>query len=312
MVRLDVVRARLLRPPGVSNSIAVVSVTIGIATAVRWMLGSAADLVPFVTYYPAIVICTLLAGWRAGVASMFVAITAVNVVFLDHSFGATENWKSAAMLALFMVSCGLLVAIAQALRTTVARLQTATDRAEYLNQELLHRVRNSLTVVNSLAALTFDAEPTNFSAVFSKRMSALAGGLELLSRQGGELCDLRETVDQACRPFIHEDRIRIAGPSAMLPADSCIPLVLAIHELCTNAVKYGAFSVPDGSVTIELITDSGHGAGLRWQEDGGPPVVPPAHEGLGSALLAHPVLGPSNVIFAPQGLRCEMRLRTAG
>lgn len=312
MVRLQSVRSRMLRKPTLGHSLLVMLSCVTVATLARWLLGAAANPVPFVTYFPAIVVCALLAGWRAGMASILASITVVNILFLKPTMAITADWQTILMTGLFVLSCGLLVAIAQTLRTTVTRLQAATERAEYLNQELIHRVRNSLTVVNSLAAMTHQADPANFTAVFSKRMAALAGGLDILSRREGLECDLHEIVSRACAPFGQGDRIVISGSTGRLPPQACVPLILAIHELCTNAIKYGALSVPHGGIRIQTAWDYAERAAfVHWNEVDGPPVAPPTHEGLGSALLADPVLGPANLVFNPDGLRCEICLRTS-
>lgn len=312
MVRLRSVRSRLLREPTFGHSILVISACVAAASLARWLLGDAARTVPFVTYFPAIVLCALLAGWRAGLASIFASMAVVNYVFMQPKLEITADWNTAVMMILFVLSCSLLVAIAQTLRSTVGRLQVATDRAEFLNQELIHRVRNSLTVVNSLAAMTHQADPANFAAVFSKRMAALAAGLDILSRREGLECDLREIVSRACEPFDVGNRIVISGTTGRLPPQSCVPLILAIHELCTNAVKYGALSLPAGRVLVQTDWDDVRGlAHVHWEEADGPLVALPEHEGLGSALLADPVLGPANLVFNPQGLRCEICLKTS-
>lgn len=312
MVRFRSVRSRLLHEATFGQSLLVIVICVAIASIARWLLGAAADPVPFVTYYPAIVICALLAGWRAGLASIFLSMALVNVVFMQPKMVITADWRTATMMGLFVLSCVMLVAIAQTLRATVSSLQAATERTEFLNKELLHRVRNSLTVVNSLAAMTHRADPANFVPVFSKRMIALAEGLDVLSRHAGQVCDFHETVARALAPFVQDERIVLSGPTCLLPPQACVPLVLAIHELCTNAVKYGALSSQVGSILIETQLDTQHGeAQLIWQELGGPVVSPPQREGLGTALLADPVLGPARLSYDPQGLRCELRLRCA-
>lgn len=310
MTRIGFVRALVLRKPSWPNSLVVVSCAVAVASFLRWLFGHAADPVPFVTYFPAILISTVLAGWRAGLVSVLASMMVVDVFFIGERAAVTADWQTAMMMAIFVLSCLFLVAIAQTLRVTFAQLQAANDRTEFLNRELIHRVRNSLTIVNSLAALTFQTDPANFSAMFSKRMAALSGGLDLLARHGGEHCDLREMVEKACLPFRQDDRLTVTGPSCSLPSDVCMPLVLAIHELCTNAVKYGAFSATGGRVKVETAVEAGE-AVIVWQEAGGPPVSPPTKQGLGSALLAHPALGPAEVSFLPHGLRCQMRIKLA-
>lgn len=310
MVRYRSVRSRLLRKPTLGHSLVVIAACVAAASLARWLLGDAARPVPFVTYFPAIVLCALLAGWRAGLASVLVSMAVVNLIFMQPKIAITGDWNTAVMMILFVLSCALLVAIAQTLRSTVASLQMATDRAEYLNQELIHRVRNSLTVVNSLAAMTHRADPASFTAVFSKRMAALAEGLDILSRRDGLERDLHDIVSKACAPFGEGKRIVISGTTGKLPSQTCVPLILAVHELCTNAVKYGALSYPEGRIRIQTTWDDIQGlAHVHWEEADGPLVAPPEQEGLGSALLADPILGPANLVFNPQGVRCEMCLK---
>ena len=182
MTRVGFVRLWLSRPATPGRSLIGILTSVGVASILRWMLGVAADPIPFATYYPAIVLCALFAGWRAGLACIVVSIAAVDIVFLKPHLRPTTDLRAFAMMAIFLLSCGALVAVAQTLRTTVARLNEVSERARYLNNELLHRVRNTLTIINSLAIQTYRAEPLEFPAAFSKRMSALAGGLDILAR----------------------------------------------------------------------------------------------------------------------------------
>ena len=234
-------------------------------------------------------------------------MAAVDLLFLKSHLRPTTDLRTAGMMALFVLSCLIFVSIAQALRSTIAQLNAANERTEFLNQELLHRMRNTLTVINSLAFQTYRAEPSDFPNVFSKRMAALAGGLDALTKDLGKDVELRVVIDNAIRPFMHDDCIVVTGPAFTIPEDTCIPLTLAIHELCTNAVKYGALSVSGGRVHIQSFEANGS-VQLTWQESGGPHVGQPSQKGLGSALLNHPKLGPAKSTFLHEGLRCEMLL----
>lgn len=312
MTRQEFVQSQLLRAPSPWRSAVIMAVLITSASILRLAFGMAADYLPFVTYFPAIVIVALLAGWRAGVVSIFISIAVVKLVFWRARDAAFGDWQMMAMMGLFVLSCLMLVAIAQTLRVTVARLQDANNRAEFINRELMHRVRNSLVIVNALAALTYKSDPMGFMPIFTKRMNAMARGLDILSRNGADQCDLREIVEIACEPFMQDNRIEVLGSTGDLAGASCVPLTLAVHELCTNALKHGALSVPGGRVTIELeIDQTYHEASLLWKETGGPAVRRPVHQGLGSALLVHPSLGPAILSFEPDGLKCQMRLKLA-
>ena len=105
----------------------------------------------------------------------------------------------------------------------------------------------------------------------------LHGGLA-----SGTVADL---IGQAVAPFRHDDAMSVEGPFRTLPPGAGYQLILLLHELCTNALKHGALSVPEGRVHISW-TGEPHPFRLEWRETGGPPVVPPAHKGLGSRLFA--------------------------
>jgi two-component sensor histidine kinase len=110
------------------------------------------------------------------------------------------------------------------------------------------------------------------------------------------------------------DRLSCAGPQARVDAPSSLALALVLHELGTNARKYGALSVPNGELTITLEIDGDHGApqlNLEWVECGGPRVYKPEIRGFGTALIAHSLKGVSGnteLRFDPEGLSCTIRL----
>ena len=310
MTRSAFVRHWLSRPPALGRSLIGILISVGGASILRWVLGVAADPVPFSPYYPAIVLCALFAGWRAGLVCIVVSMATVDIFFLKPYLQPTKDSRTFAMMVIFLLSSGALVGIAQTLRTTLARLSEANERTRYLNDELLHRVRNTLAIINSLAIQTYRAEPLEFPSAFGKRMSALAGGLDILAREHGMGMDLRAIVETACKPFMHGDCIRIEGETCLLANDTVIPLTLAMHELCTNAVKYGALSVGEGKVRIECRqAESGEQMLLDWRECNGPKVDAPVRRGLGSALLRDARLGPALTDFRPDGFHCQMRLR---
>lgn len=310
MSRLGAVRLWLSRLPSLGRSVTTVLTSVGIASLLRWALGATADPVPFVTYFPAIVLCALFAGWRAGLVCLALSMATVDIVFLTPHLKPTTDLRTFAMFAIFMLSCGVLIAVAQTLRSTVAQLNETTDRARYLNHELLHRVRNTLAIINSLAILTYRSEPLEFPKAFGKRMEALADGMNILEHDNEIPVDLRAVVETACKPFRHNHCVGIEGDTVLLPSDVVIPLTLAMHELCTNAVKYGALSIAEGQVRIGCkLAESGDLVLVDWQECNGPKVEPPVRKGLGSALLRDAKLGPALTEFRPDGLYCQLRLR---
>lgn len=189
MTRIAFVRSAITGPHASWYGVAVTIVTVSVATVARWLLGAAADGVQFVTYFPAIMICALLAGWRYGAVSVLVTVTVVRIVFLPPDQKFVGDFRGAAMIALFLLSCGIIIAVSQALRRTLVQLDTSMARSERLNRELLHRVRNSMSIVLALAHQSARSNPTDFLEVFSARVKALAHAHDALGEHF-DTCDL--------------------------------------------------------------------------------------------------------------------------
>ena len=166
----------------------------------------------------------------------------------------------------------------------------ADNHRQLLLDELNHRVRNTLTAVQAIAMQTFrgKAEPEAADA-FQERLMALSGAHDMLTREHWDGADLRDIVARAIAPHRGDgSRIRFAGPSIRLLPKSALALAMALHELCTNAVKYGALKGDRGQVSIDWRTtnaEASPGLWLHWEESGGPAVQPPQRHGFGSRLL---------------------------
>jgi two-component sensor histidine kinase len=166
------------------------------------------------------------------------------------------------------------------------------ERQSLLVRELHHRVKNTLAMVQALVGATgrstgsFDA----FYRSFSDRIASLARTHGLLTEDYWQTAPLREIARNELKPFAEsrQPRFMLLGPPVELAADLAVPVGMALHELTTNAVRYGALSVPEGY--IELRWSVGEVEGVRklhlqWTEIGGPPVAEPQHRGFGSTLL---------------------------
>ena len=148
---------------------------------------------------------------------------------------------------------------------------------------------------------------------------ALARVHDVLTRESWDSAELRTIVHQAISPFESVDlqRFVLTGPSIKLPPRQVLPLSMAIHELLTNALKYGALSAPFGRVSIswDLAAD-GNEVRLRWDEHGGPPVVPPTARGFGTRLiergLAQELGGSVAIEFDPSGVTCAIAFPRSG
>jgi PAS domain S-box-containing protein len=196
----------------------------------------------------------------------------------------------------------------------VTERRQAAQRQQLLINELNHRVKNTLATVQSIAAQTLRSAPDLPSAreAFEARLMALSAAHDLLTAESWRGARITDVVASAMAPFETRNRPQIihSGPPVWLAAHRALALGLALHELATNAAKYGALSVPDGRVTIRWSVSGGE-LRLLWIEDGGPPVVTPAHSGFGTRLLqrslAHELHGDVAFTFAPEGVRCEIR-----
>jgi len=178
--------------------------------------------------------------------------------------------------------------------------------------ELHHRVKNVFATVIAIARQTFDKDSGSRDAVgaLEARLSAMAHAHDLLADGNWQRAELTAVVEQAVALYPSE-RFEIAGVPVLLPQRAVASLSLALHELGTNAAKYGALSVSAGKVSISWSYDDGTRAlCLRWQEENGPPVVPPTRKGFGSLLverlLAVEMNGRSTIIYDAAGVICEI------
>lgn len=311
MTRFGFVQSAIVERRSFAWKLAILILTVGGASLLRWGLGKAADPVPFVTYFPAIVFCALLTGWRFGVASIALSAAIVNLVFMDQPLRARESPQTALLLLLFLGSCLLLVAITQTLRRNFREVVEARQRAEFLNRELIHRGRNVLAVVQGIAQLSARGASEEFLPKFMDRLTALSRAHGALSKGDGNSADLRVLALETCAAFDHGG-MWVDGPSVQIPREACVPLMLALHELSTNALKYGSLSVPAGKVTLKWQNPTDGLINLLWEESGGPRVAPPSREGLGRALLTRqPGIEQVDLQFDPLGVRCAMVVRTS-
>jgi PAS domain S-box-containing protein len=190
---------------------------------------------------------------------------------------------------------------------------------EVLIGELNHRMKNMMAVVQAIAAqsLKADLSPDDARRTFEGRLAALARAQDVATSRNWEKVALADLVDRAIAPFRQSGRFACAGPDLHLPARAAISLSLALHELATNAVKYGALSVEAGRVEIGWTLGAGEdgapGMELVWRETGGPPVAAPGRRGFGSRLiersLAAELGGRVALDFAPDGLVCTVAAR---
>ncbi len=190
----------------------------------------------------------------------------------------------------------------------------AALRQRLLNEELNHRVKNILAVIQSLVGhpIAEGRSVADYVAALKGRIRALALAHDQVVRgdNGGLLADLLAAELSPHRSAAAG--VELAGPPVWLDARAFSVMALMLHELATNAAKYGALSVPGGKLAVEWTLTAEGDCVLVWQESGGPPVAPPRERGFGTVLIDRSVPfdlgGESDMVFARDGLRARFRL----
>jgi two-component sensor histidine kinase len=195
------------------------------------------------------------------------------------------------------------------------RKRTEEHRLLLLN-ELNHRVKNTLAIVQSMATQSFRgaATDTNGLKVFEARLLALARAHDVLTNENWAGANLKDIIRQAISPYHgpHPDRFDVNGPHVRLSPKKALSLAMALHELATNAAKHGALSNRDGQITITWRTsDDGGTLRLQWSETDGPYVALPHHQGFGTRLikggLAQELDGETTIEYRATGVWCEIK-----
>ncbi len=210
---------------------------------------------------------------------------------------------------------GALLAASSIARDITDR-RLAEQHRETLVNELNHRVKNSLAVVQAIASQTLRGSLSLADArtAFGARLAAFSRAHDLIVSSDWSGTDLTSVVQAIIGPHDGEtSRFSVNGPFVPLLPQAAVTFSLAMHELCTNAAKYGALSVPEGHVSI-VWSLTGPAEGGRfiwtWSESGGPPVVVPAHRGFGSSLIERvlpmELNGVVSVTYAASGLVCVL------
>jgi two-component sensor histidine kinase len=303
----------VLAPHSLPASLGWIVVATTVPTALRLLLDAGRYGGPFVTYYPAIVLTGLFLGWRYSVLTTILCALTARVLFMRGFAPLISGPGGVAIFGLFVLSCGFLVTIAEWLRRVLAEVSVAREREALLNEELRHRLKNLLAVVNSLSALSHrHSDPDEAQNAFAERLAALDRATSLLGTEGAVSCMLPGLTEQALRPFLSDYDIRLIGTAQEVDRESCVPTVLALHELTTNAIKYGALSQPGGYVELRWGRATEGAVTLEWEEKGGPPVAAPERQGMGSRILSmHSPAASFAIQYPPTGVRCAMKLKAA-
>ena len=292
---------RIGLPPRSAAAITFAVACVGIATIVRTGLGLISpDSAPFAAYYSATLVAALVGGPTSGVIATILGAVVAYWRFVPPEWGTTEQLVS---LSLFALSSVVIIWAAESYRSLLQRLRETERTRQLFNDELAHRIKNTLASVQAIMSQTLKDQP-DVRNKLSGRISALAKTNDLLVKSEWQSAFVREIVANEFAPY-GPSRFQLLGNDIECPPTLAIFLSLIFHELTTNAVKYGALSRADGRVSVSWKL-AGDRLELEWIERGGPKPGTRAHVGFGTTLLQAGLKqfnGSVDMQFEPTGLR---------
>jgi two-component sensor histidine kinase len=228
---------------------------------------------------------------------------------IDENSLVAPLWRNLAITSVIggvLLLTGLAFAVRMA--TTIARGEMLHD---LLIEELNHRVKNTLAILQAIAVQTFRSASPTERETFEGRLGALAEAHNLLSKEKWQGSELQEVIGRVLQPYLLDSpgRLRMFGPKVPLTPRLAVVLSMILHEIATNAAKYGALSNDTGTVALdwEVVSETGKPIlRLIWREAGGPPVTAPVRRGFGSRLIERSARdqlgGEATVDFLPRGV----------
>jgi two-component sensor histidine kinase len=239
------------------------------------------------------------------------------ILVFGHELAGMFNRRSERLLAGLTAQAAIALENSRLYHNAQSEIEErkqAQTQQSLLIRELHHRVKNTLATVQAVVGATARSALSidDFYQAFVGRIISLANTHSLLTEAVWQTASLREILEKELRPYndTRGERIVLNGPVVELPSEAAVPIGMAIHELTTNAAKYGALSVPGGRVFVSWEAEpaeDGTRLKLVWEERGGPAVSLPKRQGFGSRLL-HRVLATQlnakvEMDFNPSGLR---------
>src|SRR5271169_6650703 len=251
---------------------------VGIGTVLRIGLGRVSpDSAVFAPYYSATLVAALVGGAESGILAAGLGAFAAYYLFVPPDWGfAPFRLEQLVSLVLYGMSSAVIIWAAHSYRGLLYRLRSTEAARELLNRELVHRIKNILANVQGIVGQTLVDQKVLRDAI-NERITALGATNDLLVRSNWQSASLREILVREFAPYSLA-RFQLRGGDIDCPSEIAVFLALVVHELTTNAVKYGALSSPDGRIDIGW-TDVLGRLTLDWIASGGPEPTPATREG---------------------------------
>lgn len=302
--------------PGSAESYAFATICVVIASLARWGLGQLSEgILVFPTYYPAVLFATLVGGAGAGTFAAILGGIIGWWAFMPPHFTFSLTTAQQIGLLTYLFACLLIVWGADHYRKLTQRLE---DKDKFLQDEekfrklavdeLAHRLKNKLATIQSIISFQLRDDPQIRDALLS-RLTALSATDDLIMATQGQGARLRDILSAELRPY-EVSRVSMEGPDVLLPSKLALMMALLVHELATNAAKYGALSSSVGNLSIRWSLADAR-LDLYWRESGGPAVTAPIHRGFGTRLFSRALEqfgGAVEANFATTGLICKLSL----
>ncbi|WP_249128304.1 sensor histidine kinase [Bradyrhizobium lablabi] len=299
--------------PPLLLSIGFAILCLALGTLGRWGLSHIRPDVFFTPYFPAVMIVTVFSGVRIGILTA-AAAGALGVII---NFGDTATDSARIVLLLiFWAVCAVAIWGVEHYRSIAAQQHEISKRLiqeeEYRKlvvDELQHRLKNKLSVMHAVLHQVLHDQPEVWATI-DHRIRALSATDDLIARVDGRGCDIRDLLRSELGPYGHV-RFNLNGDALFLPDKLAVSLALMLHELATNAGKYGAFSSAKGFLQVSWTVDDDR-LTIVWDETEGPPVETIGKPGFGTKLLNSALLafhGKTEISFLKSGIHCTMQCR---
>lgn len=311
------IRERLARRLRASERRPASEVAIGVAAAlaavaIRYALPLPQMQLPTLAVVVAVALVATFVGTVGGITTALVGgLLSWYLFFTPFSFelsrGGAIPFFGFAVISTVIVTTSHFYRLSERRRheTEMAALEDKAMASDLFARELAHRLKNALAIVQSIAAQTLESGRDD-TGKFAARLDALATAHDLLSMDVvTPTADVRDVIRAGLEPFRSDDgRFRVECPEARILGQQAVTLALALHELGTNALKYGALSSDEGWVSLN-VEDKGEELELAWKEHRGPAVSVPSGRGFGTRLLGRIGTG-TELKFEPDGVRARM------
>jgi two-component sensor histidine kinase len=300
--------------PGSAEAYALATCMVIVASLVRWGLGLLTDDVQaFTTFYPAVLFATLVGGAGVGIFTTILSGLISGWKFLSPNDAFLHVTSADEINLLTFVFASLVIVWAtDHYRRLIKRLEDEEKFRKLAVEELAHRLKNKLATIQAIIGFRLREHPDVKDKII-RSLGALSATDDLIMASQGRGADLRDILSAELAPY-DVSRISMEGPNCLVPPKQALMMALLVHELATNAAKYGSFSNSTGRISINW-SYSEPGLTIDWRESGGPFVTLPTHRGFGSRLFLRALEqfgGKVEPNFASTGLICKLSIVLAG